>query len=60
LGKYVPGKWMVILLRRVLLTSPNVETTVVAASVFFETFTTMAAGSAVSAVLVIWHLTNGC
>ena len=56
LGKYVPGKWMVILLRRVLLTSPNVETTVIAASVFFETFTTMAVGSTVSAlVLIIWH-----
>jgi uncharacterized membrane protein YbhN (UPF0104 family) len=56
LGKYVPGKWMVILLRRVLLRSPNVETTVVAASVFFETFGMLAVGSAVSAlVLVLWH-----
>jgi uncharacterized membrane protein YbhN (UPF0104 family) len=56
LGKYVPGKWMVILLRRVLLPGPNVETTVVAASVFFETFTMLAVGSAVAAVvLVIWH-----
>jgi glycosyltransferase 2 family protein len=36
LGKYVPGKWMVIVLRRALLTSPRVENTVVAASVFFE------------------------
>lgn len=56
LGKYVPGKWMVILLRRVLLHKGSTETTVVAASVFFETFTFLAVGSAVSAVvLIIWH-----
>jgi uncharacterized membrane protein YbhN (UPF0104 family) len=56
LGKYVPGKWMVILLRRVLLRDPKVEHTVVAASVFFETFTFMAVGAALSAILlVIWH-----
>ncbi|MBI3839545.1 MAG: flippase-like domain-containing protein [Planctomycetia bacterium] len=56
LGKYVPGKWMVIVLRRGLLTSPGVENTVVAASVFFETLTMLAAGSALSALLlIIWH-----
>lgn len=56
LGKYVPGKWMVILLRRVLLRNPKVEHTVVAASVFFETFTFLAVGAAISAiVLIIWH-----
>ncbi len=56
LGKYVPGKWMVILLRRVLLRDRKVEHTVVAASVFFETFTFLAVGAAISAiVLVIWH-----
>ncbi len=56
LGKYVPGKWMVILLRRILLRGEKVEHTVVAASIFFETFTTLAVGAAVSAVLLaIWH-----
>ena len=56
LGKYVPGKWMVILLRRVLLRDPKVENTVVAASVFFETFTMLAVGAAISTVvLLIWH-----
>ncbi len=56
LGKYVPGKWMVIVLRSVLLSSPKVETTVVAASVFYETFTTMAVGASVSTLLLlIWH-----
>jgi glycosyltransferase 2 family protein len=56
LGKYVPGKWMVILLRRGMVRGQKVENTVVAASVFFETFTTMAVGAAMSVVvLVIWH-----
>lgn len=56
LGKYVPGKWMVILLRRTLLRGRAVETTVVAASVFFETLTLLAVGAAMSAlVLIVWH-----
>ena len=56
LGKYVPGKWMVILLRRVSLHSSGLEETVVAASVFFETFTMLAVGSALAAVmLAIWQ-----
>lgn len=56
LGKYVPGKWMVILLRRALLRSARAETTVVAASVFFETLTMLAVGAAIAAIeLVIWH-----
>ncbi|REK05990.1 MAG: hypothetical protein DWQ37_22975 [Planctomycetota bacterium] len=56
LGKYVPGKWMVILLRRMLLTTGQVENTIVAASVFFETFTMLAVGAAISAmVLLIWQ-----
>ena len=56
LGKYVPGKWMVILLRRTLLRDRSVENTVVAASVFFETLTMLAVGSAMAAaVLLIWH-----
>jgi hypothetical protein len=55
LGKYVPGKWMVILLRRGLL-SGKVETTVVAASVFFETFTLLAVGAAMATfALLVWH-----
>jgi glycosyltransferase 2 family protein len=43
-------------LRRALLTGPRVESTVVAASVFFETLTTLAVGSALAALLlIIWH-----
>lgn len=56
LGKYVPGKWMVILLRRALLKSGKVENTVVAASVFYETFTMLSVGAAIATVaLLIWH-----
>lgn len=56
LGKYVPGKWMVIVLRRAMLHSQAAENTVVAASIFFETFVYLAVGAAISAlVLIIWH-----
>jgi hypothetical protein len=56
LGKYVPGKWMVILLRRTMLRTHSVETTVVAASVFFETLTMLTVGGAIGTlVLVVWH-----
>jgi uncharacterized membrane protein YbhN (UPF0104 family) len=55
LGKYVPGKWMVILLRRGLITG-KVENTVVAASVFFETFSMLAVGAVMAALtLAVWH-----
>jgi uncharacterized membrane protein YbhN (UPF0104 family) len=56
LGKYVPGKLMVIVLRRTLLHSPAAENTVVAASVFFETFVMLAVGGALSTVLLLlWY-----
>jgi hypothetical protein len=53
LGKYVPGKWMVILLRSGAVRGRPIETTVVAASIFFETFTMLAVGAALSALLLI-------
>ena len=58
IAKYVPGKAMVLVVRTGMLRSPNVETTVVAASVFVETLTMMAAGSLLSFVIVVtvhWH-----
>lgn len=56
LGKYVPGKLMVIVLRRALLYSPAAENTVVTASVFFETFSLLAVGGALSTLLLlIWY-----
>jgi glycosyltransferase 2 family protein len=56
-GKYVPGKAMVVILRAGFLASPGVETAVVATSVFVETLTTMAAGSLLAGVcMLVWHL----
>ncbi len=56
LGKYVPGKGMVIVLRAALLRGEGVATAAAVASVFFETLTTMAVGAFVAgAILAIWH-----
>ena len=52
LGKYVPGKAMVVVLRAGLIRSHRVDTTLAAASVFLETLTMMACGSAMAAVLL--------
>ncbi len=54
LGKYVPGKAMVVVLRAGLVQGPGVSTAVAAAAVFVETLTTMAVGAIVAAVLVAW------
>jgi uncharacterized membrane protein YbhN (UPF0104 family) len=45
LGKYVPGKAMVVLLRTGLVRGPKVDTTVAVVSVFVETLTLMAVGA---------------
>jgi uncharacterized membrane protein YbhN (UPF0104 family) len=45
LGKYVPGKALVIILRAGLIRSHRVDTAVAAASVFVETLTLMAVGA---------------
>lgn len=45
LGKYVPGKALVVVLRTWLLRSERVDTAVVAVSVFLETLTMMAVGA---------------
>lgn len=52
LGKYVPGKALVVVLRTGLIKGPRVDTTVAATSVFVETLTMMAVGAGVSAVLL--------
>jgi len=55
LGKYVPGKAMVVVLRAGLIRSHRVNTAVAAASVFFETLTMMSVGALLSAaVLAVW------
>jgi uncharacterized membrane protein YbhN (UPF0104 family) len=52
LGKYVPGKAMVVVLRAGLIRSHRVDTTLATVSVFIETLTMMACGSAMAAVLL--------
>lgn len=55
LGKYVPGKAMVVVLRAGLIRGHRVHTAVAAASVFFETLTMMSVGALLSAaVLAVW------
>ena len=53
LGKYVPGKAMVVYLRMDLVHSPRVERTVAATSVFVETLTMMAVGAFMSAAILL-------
>lgn len=56
LGKYVPGKAMVLVLRAGMLYSHRVSTSVVAGSVFCETLTTMAVGSLLATIILsLWH-----
>ena len=52
LGKYVPGKAMVVVIRAGLVRSDRVKTSVAVGSVFLETLTMMAVGAMISAVLL--------
>lgn len=55
LGKYVPGKALVVVLRTGLIRSERVATGVAAASVFYETLTMMAVGAFLSAAIIaLW------
>jgi hypothetical protein len=55
LGKYVPGKAMVVILRAGLIRSHRVDTAVAAVSVFFETLLMMSVGAFISAaILAVW------
>jgi uncharacterized membrane protein YbhN (UPF0104 family) len=55
LGKYVPGKAMVVVLRAGLIRSHQVDATLAAISVFFETLTMMAVGAFwAAAIVAIW------
>ena len=53
LGKYVPGKAMVVVLRAGLLRHCDVKPVMAVVAVFYETLTTMACGAAVAAVLML-------
>jgi glycosyltransferase 2 family protein len=52
LGKYVPGKALVVVLRAGMVRSERVDVGVAAATVFVETLTMMASGSFIAAALV--------
>jgi uncharacterized membrane protein YbhN (UPF0104 family) len=52
LGKYVPGKALVVVLRTGLIKSDRVDATVAATSVFVETLTMMAVGAVVAAAIL--------
>ena len=52
LGKYFPGKALVVVLRTGLIRSDRCDTTVAAVSVFVETLTMMAVGAFVSAAIL--------
>jgi len=56
LGKYVPGKAMVVVLRAGLVRSQRVQAGVAAASVFFETLTMMAVGACLAAAILAVRL----
>jgi uncharacterized membrane protein YbhN (UPF0104 family) len=52
LGKYVPGKAMVVVLRTSFIRGAEVDTTVAALSVFVETLTMMAVGAFLAAAIL--------
>lgn len=54
LGRYIPGKAMVIVIRGGLLARYGVRPATAAVSVFYETLTMMAVGSAVGVVMLLW------
>jgi uncharacterized membrane protein YbhN (UPF0104 family) len=59
LGKYVPGKALVIVLRAGLLRRQQVDAVLATATVFLETLTTMAVGAILAAAIVgIWFREN--
>lgn len=53
LGKYVPGKGMVIVMRTMAICGPRVRVTEAVTSVFVETLTWMAVGAAIGSLLVV-------
>ena len=55
LGKYVPGKAMVVVLRTAFLRGEQTTRSVIATTVFIETFTMMAVGAALAAALIGWQ-----
>ena len=55
LGKYVPGKAMVVILRAGMIRGPGVDASLAVVSVFFETLTMMAVGALMAAgIVAVW------
>lgn len=55
LGKYLPGKAMVVIIRSVMVGGEKVRTSIAAVCVFYETLTMMATGAFLSSLVVmIW------
>lgn len=52
LGKYVPGKAMVVILRAGLIRGPGVEASLAVVSIFFETLTMMSVGAFLAGAVV--------
>ncbi|NLF06873.1 MAG: flippase-like domain-containing protein [Pirellulaceae bacterium] len=52
LGKYVPGKAMVVIIRAGMIRGPGVDSSLAVASVFYETLTMMAVGALLGAAIV--------
>lgn len=53
LGKYVPGKALVVVIRSSLAAGPKVDAAVAAVTVFVETLTMMASGAALAFVVLL-------
>ncbi len=55
LGKYLPGKAMVVIIRSAMVSGEKVKTSVAAVCVFYETLTMMATGAFIaSLIIMIW------
>lgn len=53
LGKYVPGKALVVVIRTAMAKTPHVRTGPLVASIFYETFTSMAVGSILALIVLL-------
>jgi len=54
LGKYTPGKAMVIIMRADMISNPKVRTSCAVAGVFFETFAMMSIGALLAATITFF------
>ena len=54
LGKYVPGKAMVVVMRTMLVAGPGVRAPIAVTAVFIETLTWMAVGATTGSLMVAW------